>query len=417
MRPRRNNPIKPEMNEECLVWLEGYKYEGYKYEGYHKYSELYVDFSNERDIELFKSETGIEIGDKSFLLIKNITSEHILRRDSYYSLNLEILKEKKNYLYRPINNDDEEMSAIFAGVIEFKNQSTSELLNFLSKPHRHETSSLSKTTSIDKISDLLPNEIDKVKVLNVLQGNWNELKYNEQVKIVYDIGGCLYSSMNNNVQRWKQCGDKYSLYKPILVISHWDVDHYITLVDISEDELKNSFSGVICPNHKAGHMATQTWEKLKRVFNHNAIKIDIPSRKSKYVLNELFSEGDKIWLYIGEKNSNRNLSGIQVFVEGEYKDCLLTGDCNYRQVENILNLNRQSANSTKPIAFVVPHHGTEVYPSNVQLTLNKNSNSVAIISVGKNNYGHPSNNTIKYLSPYFGNIKKTDNDGDVEDRL
>jgi len=127
----------------------------------------------------------------------------------------------------------------------------------------------------------LPNEIDQVKVLNVLQGNWNELKYNEQVKIVYDIGGCLYSSMNNNVQRWKQCGE----------------------------------------------------------------------------------------------------------------------------------------NSTKPLVFVVPHHGTEVYPSNVQLTLNKNSNSVAIISVGKNNYGHPSNNTIKYLSPYFGNIKKTDNDGDVEERL
>ncbi len=108
---------------------------------------------------------------------------------------------------------------------------------------------------------------------------------------------------------------------------------------------------------------------------------------------------------IGERSE---FASLVVMVSYENFSMLLTGDTQNEQL-----LDDVLANGSNAIDVLqVPHHGsaTGLNPEIVQQLDPK----LAVISVGKNRYGHPSKKTLGILGDRDIRILRTDNDGDIE---
>jgi len=89
-------------------------------------------------------------------------------------------------------------------------------------------------------------------------------------------------------------------------------------------------------------------------------------------------------------------------------DTLFTGDGDIKIQPEII----RTANLPDVEVLKFPHHGSKTGISSEFLELIKPEFSV--ISVGKNSYGHPTNEAIKQLNDRAIEIKRTDLEGDIE---
>ena len=85
-----------------------------------------------------------------------------------------------------------------------------------------------------------------VTIRNVGQGNWNEINFNDLVKIVYDAGAPMNASRTDIATIIGNRNTLYPTSKPILILSHWDKDHYHSLIGMTDTELQNNFSAFVC---------------------------------------------------------------------------------------------------------------------------------------------------------------------------
>jgi hypothetical protein len=85
-----------------------------------------------------------------------------------------------------------------------------------------------------------------VTIRNVGQGNWNEINFNDSVKIVYDAGAPMNASRTDVATIIGNRNTLYPTSKPILILSHWDKDHYHSLIGMTDTELQNNFSAFVC---------------------------------------------------------------------------------------------------------------------------------------------------------------------------
>lgn len=84
-------------------------------------------------------------------------------------------------------------------------------------------------------------------VRDVSQANWNELlDGNNITRIVYDIGAELHANQAIVRGLFNSRFDTLKRDKPILVISHWDIDHYQCLECASIQEIRTCFSKFVC---------------------------------------------------------------------------------------------------------------------------------------------------------------------------
>ena len=106
-----------------------------------------------------------------------------------------------------------------------------------------------------------------------------------------------------------------------------------------------------------------------------------------------------------EKNSN-NSSIVYVLEYLNFK-ALMTGDI---EIEGINRLVREK--KIPEVEYIkIPHHGSK---NNITSSLLKFSNpKVAVISVGKNSYGHPNKETLELLERYKVKVYRTDEKGNV----
>lgn len=82
-------------------------------------------------------------------------------------------------------------------------------------------------------------KINQVIVRNIGQGNWNEIKSNERFTLIFDAG-TIYTTKRIDV--FRLIGDRDNQYQksnPIIIISHWDVDHYHFLIGFQDDTIKS----------------------------------------------------------------------------------------------------------------------------------------------------------------------------------
>lgn len=246
----------------------------------------------------------------------------------------------------------------------------------------------------------------KVNIRNVGQANWNEILVDDMYKVIYDIGAPTNHKKSELKKLIGKRGKEYQKSKPILILSHWDKDHYHGLLGMTDKEIQ-SFQYFIFRNKVPNLTSRLIRGRLLRILgNGRLIGIDaIPksSKKSTYQLSPINNTACQLVIYNSEENKNRNVSGLFVSLKSAKSSVVFSGDGKYDQVSKFI---LPFLNYPHNHSLIVPHHGGSAgrfeYKASPNINLNR-----AIISVGINRYGHPTNSVITSLKTEFKNIEQT----------
>lgn len=388
---------------DCIVYLEAYEKVG---DGM---VDAYIDFRQEKDLLLFTRAIGYEFDNATFIELRSLKSSKRLRRGCYYKLNLDLLKDYQIKRY-------EESLLIGA----------SYNLDEMPVPTMDDEELLQKHDVLD------PEEMGRVNVprgrafeveqgsnltlfvKDVGQANWNELRSNKKVKIVYDAGARLRATEYEvrGILNSRKMELMYS--KPVLVVSHWDTDHIHCLKMMTDDDIKDCFSKIVCPNKLKSISSTEVLKSFERVLGlENVYCLPLPERTDGITLHQWRREGC-ISIYRGENSSQVNYCGLVMFVRGNNRSANYTGDCRLAQAENAYEQEMAHGLETKEHILVAPHHGGD---SGSRYRHYSNPCNLIEISVGANNsYGHPHGDMLKYLR-LLGFVKQTKDVGDINEYL
>lgn len=254
--------------------------------------------------------------------------------------------------------------------------------------------------------DFAFNEQIQVSVRNVGQGSWNEISNGERVKLLFDMGTAYTASKTFVRELVDERIQDIQKDQPGLIISHWDVDHYHCLKSFSESEL-SKLGFVICRNNLPNLTSQSVFDSLQNALEEKVFPIaafEKPREKLKHcLLKRLNSGSGNLLIYNGCEHRNRNQSAICCVVRNKNTSVVLSADLHYNQVSECIlpDLGFQNKHY-----LVVPHHGGKagkfVYDLN-----NGVEPHTAIISVGKNSYGHPLEKYIRKLKATGFKVKQT----------
>ena len=193
----------------------------------------------------------------------------------------------------------------------------------------------------------------------------------------------------------------------LIFLSHPHADHLTGLIDVIERYTLGHFVTEDLVNDTAEHRALFAYLEKEQV-------------QRKYVVaNERFRTPDGVTITVlgptreylaltspdGRINSREFASLILHLRYGEF-DLLLTGDSQSVQMEEAVSgLGRIDV-------LQVPHHGSKTGLTSA--IVERLAPKVAVISVGKNNYGHPAKLTLDELRKVESKIVRTDKEGDIE---
>jgi competence protein ComEC len=193
----------------------------------------------------------------------------------------------------------------------------------------------------------------------------------------------------------------------LMFLSHPHADHLIGLLDVidryslryfvTEDLANNTaeFRALLANVEKAGI-------KQKKVYANDRFRA--PEGVTITVLGPT-----KEYLERTRGNGVINSSEFaSLILHVQYKkfDVLLTGD------SQSIEMADATADLKKIDILHVPHHGSRTGLTSEILTRLKPK--VSVISVGKNNYGHPSKLTLEELTKVETKVLRTDREGDIE---
>lgn len=225
-------------------------------------------------------------------------------------------------------------------------------------------------------------------VRDVGQGNWNEINFQNEVKIVYDVGASMFASKSEIRNIIDGRISSYLNSKPALILSHWDKDHYHTILGMTDDELK-CFSIFICIDLVPNKTSRIIFGRIRAAIGEDNI-IALQSeerleRGSPTYLIPITPVQNQVMIYVGQRNKNRNISGIVLSFKTRDSSVVFSGDCHYEQISRdvLPDLNFPYIHN-----LVVPHHGGEAGKFLYNLSTNIKAGT-GIISVGKNDYKHP----------------------------
>jgi len=213
----------------------------------------------------------------------------------------------------------------------------------------------------------------------------------------------------------------------IVVLTHPQADHLNGLIPVLEQYQVNYFIASPAGNSSAGFKKLKELIETKKIAVKNLYsggKISL----ARFELLALWPE--KSWLLahldssesapafakasVGEAvlgaQTSTNLNDFSLVFHLKYGefDALLTGDADERMQDEIM------AVSAVPEVevFKIPHHGSKTGMK--EEFLEKVSPELAVISVGKNSWGHPAEEVIEKLSNLEIKILRTDENGEIE---
>ena len=202
----------------------------------------------------------------------------------------------------------------------------------------------------------------------------------------------------------------YQKSKPLLILSHWDVDHYHFLLGFDDNTIK-SIPVFIYRASIPNLTARKALGRFRLLNNKALIPIATvlpiaPKRSSMELVNlDLTGKGD-ILIQNAHKNRSRNKSGIGLTVRKKNTSVILSGDYDYSQISNFI---LPILNYKCDHYLVVPHHGGKAGKF-VYFNSTKNLLKEAVISVGTNPYKppHPDRSYINDLTTKGFLIVRTD---------
>ena len=259
----------------------------------------------------------------------------------------------------------------------------------------------------------------EVIVKQVGQGSWNIIRSLDKCKVVFDIGCSIYYSINECMTL---LGTAPFKDHPSLIISHWDIDHY-SLLTVTSDADLNQICCAFVPEECISRTSKVVAKRLESNCRYLCAIKSISSRKvnRRVSLNVIYNDARYI-LFSGEQAKNKNLSGLALIIYNGRSCIFLSADHSYQQVFEDM----ENALYSAPTAviqkcavlgenyichLVVPHHGGEAGKNDGKFSLGIPGK--AIISTGKNSYGHPFNEVRKKICDMGFEWVRTDYSGDV----
>lgn len=197
------------------------------------------------------------------------------------------------------------------------------------------------------------------------------------------IGACL----SRHLPFWDKTLD-------IVLISHWDSDHSGGLASIG----KYYKIGMILCGEKDNNDIEQN--KCSEVLRQGDVV-----RLGEIVFDIYWPRENGV----GE-NEDSNLNSLVALLSYRTNSILLTGDIN-REIEELLVWRGVLRQGLGTLILKVSHHGSKTATS--ETLLNKIKPKEAVISVGKNSFGHPSDEVLERLGKGGIKIRRTDKEGDI----
>lgn len=213
----------------------------------------------------------------------------------------------------------------------------------------------------------------------------------------------------------------------LVVLTHPQLDHYGGLIEVFKSY---DVDNVLISSLESGNQEYQVLENLivssqARIIRPDVgkkigvglIHLDIvhPSQKfvsENSVKNKNMGLEDAVNMggdYLGSRETSRDPNDFSIVLEisfGEF-DAVFTGDIGPEVSEEIIaSVVLESAEYIK-----VPHHGSRNGLS--KSLLEKLNPEIAVISVGKNSFGHPHKEVLDMLVNTGVRVFRTDLDGDV----
>ncbi|CCG53465.1 Protein of unknown function, putative hydrolase [Flavobacterium indicum GPTSA100-9 = DSM 17447] len=350
------------------------------------WKENYIIFDFLDSEEFLKFDTFLEIqhleSKTSMVKIVNYSQKRV-RENTIYAINKEVFSN--------LNDSIEiiEDSYLFGYTINLSQNSIPFFLQSVSFniEEKFNIGAIARGNLSTNFLDIKLKDNIEVNVRDVGQGNWNEIINDKIVKVVYDVGAPMNAS--KSIVRG-YIGNKtieYSQNKPILVLSHWDKDHYHSLIGMTNLELQ-CFSSFICPSFLPNITSRILFSRIVSAIGiNNVLTIhNLPKLRGIPPILDLISPpNNKLKIFNSTENKDRNKSGIVLAIVTSKSSIIMPADCHYELISNfILPL----INHTNLHSLIVPHHGGKAGLYNYNLSPGSNPN-LALISVGKNRYGHP----------------------------
>ncbi|MFW5891146.1 MAG: ComEC/Rec2 family competence protein [bacterium] len=161
------------------------------------------------------------------------------------------------------------------------------------------------------------------------------------------------------------------------VITHFDVDHALGIIDLLKEKRIKSL--MIPYIYTDNHLSSEVFAIAKK----NKIPINIAGDGTRININDIVINilypPDKPYYY--RKNNNSNSIVMRLIYHNF--SILLTGDIEREGEKKLLEKNY----NLESIILKLAHHGSKT--SSTQEFIKKSNPREAVISVGKNNYGHP----------------------------
>jgi len=252
-----------------------------------------------------------------------------------------------------------------------------------------------------EIFNLANNNYLTVEFLDVGQGDSAFVKTPEMHQILIDggPGSTVLSKLAKNMPFWDKSLD-------LVILTHPDLDHMQGLLYVLE-RYKVDFilwTGVkkIAPEY-------DEWIRVLKKQQKMGAKIVIAESGQEIKAGDLFI--DTLYPFFSlegqeMKSSANNTCVVNKLIYGN-NSFLFTGDISTGAEKELV----ASGESIASDVLKVAHHGSKYSTSN--LFLESVRPEIAIISVGKNTYGHPTPEVLERLDDFDIETLRTDQKGDI----
>lgn len=379
---------------------------------------LVVDFSEQEILQKFIKRLDLPYADgdkRSMIEISNLNTSNIshLREGSHYLLPKQLLETGQLIPEGLIDSNRRDFSPIFAYRLDASQIGPINFGKAVPYTGYHKSVHHGVHVSIP----ILPEGVsldDKSKVIvrNVGQGNWNEVYIKNNKKIIYDFGASIrytQAQLDGLIRKYRIDKILYDNSIPLMIISHWDIDHYMMLLSLSENQMK-SIGCVLCMDNAISQTSKTVLATLQKNLGTRLMLIPAAEREVKGSSSKLHlvASNKGLLIFKGTQSSSRNKSGLVLGLESKETCTVLPADHHYSQIEKYVfpYLNKKLTYN-----MVVPHHCGNAGRISSTLT-HFRKNGSAVISVGENPYRHPFGHIKDLLATTFS-IQQTNFKGDI----
>lgn len=234
--------------------------------------------------------------------------------------------------------------------------------------------------------------------LDVGQGDSSLINFKNKVLILVDAGpnDKVVFSLDKIFRQKRN-------YIDLGIITHPQLDHFGGFFSLLD---RYDFGAFIINGRVADEKTKDLYINLiKKIESKNIPIITLfAGDKILYEKNLIYVlSPDKNWIQSAELND----TALVLYVKNNDFNTLLTSDIGFSLEKYLLNkYSNFQANILK-----IAHHGSK-YSTDKEFLLNVHPN-LALIGVGKNNFGHPSNEVLKILQNFNIPVFRTDLNGNI----